>query len=321
MRKFLQSMLFLAASLLALPGNAQLGNKPLKIVVPYAGGGGIDTTARGVARGLAEVLGQPVIVENRPGGNSAIGASLVAKSAPDGHTLLFTSGSTVAVLPHISTSLPLDPVKDLVPVGKVAKLPFFLVVNARLPVKNVQEYLAYVKASPDKTTYASAGNGTGAHLGFELLNRLAGVKVTHVPYKATREALPDLLTGRVDAMMADYTTVQGMIADGSLRALAVTTQNRSPILPALPSLAEQGVPGFDLELWVGLFAPAGTPEVVIRQLNDALKQSLPSPASASAFSSGGFTMSHSTASELAALISTESARWAELARAGVLKAE
>jgi tripartite-type tricarboxylate transporter receptor subunit TctC len=310
----------LAALAAAAPASAQSADRTIRIVVPFGGGGGIDSGARALARGLAQELGRPVIVENRPGANSVIGANAVATSPPDGNTLLFTSGSTVAVLPHISRSLPFDPQKDLVPVGKVARLPFVLVANQSVGAGNLQQFVARAKAAPGTLTYASAGSGTGGHLGFELLKRQAGIDVTHVPYKATAEALPDLLTGRVVSMMADPATAKRAVDQGSVRALAVTTRDRSAAFPNVPSVAEQGV-DMDLELWFGLFVPRGTPEAVITRLHAAMTAFLKSPAGIKAFEDLGYTAQPTTGKELEQLAQRESAIWAEMARSGVLKIE
>lgn len=310
----------LAALAAAVPAAAQSTDRTIRVVVPFGGGGGIDSGARALARGLAQELGRPVIVENRPGANSVIGAHAVATSPADGNTLLFTSGSTVAVLPHISKSLPFDPQKDLVPVGKVARLPFVLVANQSVGAGNLQQFVARAKAAPGTLTYASAGSGTGGHLGFELLKRQAGIDVTHVPYKATAEALPDLMTGRVVSMMADPATAKRAVDQGSVRALAVTTRDRSAAFPNVPTVAEQGV-DMDLELWFGLFVPRGTPEAVITRLHAAMTAFLKSPAGIKAFEDLGYTAQPTTGKELEQLAQRESAIRAEMARTGVLKIE
>lgn len=312
------SLLALVTSLSAPAQALDFPTKPMRIVVPYGAGGGIDFTARTVANGLSQRLDESIIVENRPGANSALGAQAVASSAPDGHTLLFTSGATVSVLPHMSQSLPFDPQKDLIPVSLVAKMPFFLVVHPDTPAKDLPEFLAYAKSKPGVVTYASGGNGTGAHLGFELLKQAAGINVTHVPYKTTAQALPDLRTGRVTAMMADLPVVKRLLADNSVRALAVSTKNRSSVLPDIPTMAEQGVTDFDLELWMALFAPAGTPSDVISKINTELKVFLESPEAAAAFDTVSYTVAPSTPETLAELVSADSQRWEALARSGAL---
>jgi tripartite-type tricarboxylate transporter receptor subunit TctC len=310
-----------AAALAPATARAQFPDRPVRIVVPFGAGGGIDSAARALGRGLAQEFGHNVVVENKPGGNSVIGASAVASSPPDGYTTLFTSGSTVSVLPHITKSLPLDPQKDLLPVGKVGKLPFVLVAHERIEAADFRQFLTRARAAPGKLTYASAGRGTGSHLGFELLKRSAGIDVTHVPYKATSDALPDLITGRVDMMMADPATARRAVAQGSVKALAVSTRERATAFPQVLPIAEQGVDGFDLELWFGLFVPKGTPAEVINRLNAALMKAMSTPESVKAYDALGFTASPTSPQELASLVQRESAQWGELARIGVLTAE
>lgn len=309
------------AVLAATPALAQIGEKPIRIVVPYGAGGGIDAAARGLAKGIGQDLGRVVVVENKPGGNSVIGAQAVVSSPSDGLTFLFTSGSTVSVLPHISKSLPFDPQKDLEPVGKVAKMPFVVLVNKTVGTKDMKQFIDRARAEPGKLTYASAGSGTGSHLGFELLKKDAGINVRHVPYKATSEALPDLFTGRVDAMMADPQTAQRCLKEGSVQALAVTTSDRSPGFPGVPTVSETGVKGFDLELWMALFAPRGTSPETVARIDKAMKSYLESPAGKSAFDDLGFTPDYRSPQELQSLVTRESERWAALAKTGALKIE
>lgn len=320
-RSRLAAIVCVLAILAATAAQAQLPEKGLRLIVPFGGGGGIDSAARNLAQGMQQQLNRPVIVENRPGANSVIGAKAVADSAPDGNTMLFTSGSTVAVLPSISKDLPFDPQNDLVAVGKVARLPFLLVVHQSVGAASFQEFLARAKAAPGKLTYASAGSGTGSHLGFELLKRDAGIDVTHIPYKATAEALPDLLTGRVTSMMADPATARRAIADAAVRALAVTTKDRASGFPAVPTVAEQGLANFDLQLWFGVFVPRGTPEAVIARLNAAIGGFLRTPEGAAVFDKLGFTVDHTSPQALTALARRENAQWADLVRSGALKAE
>jgi tripartite-type tricarboxylate transporter receptor subunit TctC len=310
-----------AAALGPLAVRAQYPDRAVRIVVPFGAGGGIDAAARALGRGLAQEFGRPVVVENRPGGNSVIGASAVVTSPADGYTVLFTSGSTVSVLPHITKSLPFEPQRDLVPVGKVGKLPFVLIVHERVDATDFRQFLERAKAAPGRLTYASAGRGTGSHLGFELLKRHAAIDVTHVPYKATAEALPDLITGRVDAMMADPDTARRAVANRSVRALAVSTKERAGAFPQVPTVAEQGIEAFDLELWFGLFVPRGTPADAIARLNAALVRTMGTPEGIKAYEDLGFTASPTSPQELEALVRRESAQWGELARIGVLTAE
>lgn len=303
---------------ISLQAHAEYPERPIRITVPFAAGGGIDAAARALAKTLGQELKAQVIVENRPGANSIIGAQAVASTPADGYALLFTSGSTVSVLPHIS-KLPLDPRKDLVPVGKVAKLPFVLLVHDSVGVTNLREFTDKARSANGSLTYASAGSGTGAHLGFELLKHHARIQATHVPYKSTAVALPDLMTGRVVSMMTDPAVARRAVAAGSVRALAITTKDRSPAFPSVPTVAEQGIPGFDLEVWFGMFAPRGTPTAVLNKLNAAMGAALSSRAGAAAFDELGYSVDFTSAQALESFIERDSAQWAELAKAGALK--
>ncbi len=295
--------------------------RPVRLVVPFATGGGPDFSARALASGLSQRLRQQVIVDNRPGGNSLIGAVAVATAPADGYTLLFTSGATVSVLPHIARNLPIDPQRDLIPVAGVAKTPIFLVVHPSLPLKNLREFITYARANPAQLSYASAGNGTGSNLGFEMLKHAAGLDIVHVPYKSTASALPDLLAGRVSTMMSDLTVVQPYLRTGALRALGVSTPERSPLLPELATLAEQGLDGFDLQLWFGIFAPKGVPPKVVDEINAAVQAFLRSSEAAGVFSNVSYLPFASSAQSLDDLARRESARWAELARTGAIRGD
>ncbi len=295
--------------------------RPVHLVVPFATGGGPDFSARALAADLAVRLHQQVVVDNRPGGNSVIGALAVARAPADGYTLLFTSGATVSVLPHIAHNLPLDPVRDLVPVAGVAKTPIFLVVHPSVPANDLRSFLAQARTHPGALTYASAGNGTGSNLGFEMLKHATAVNIVHVPYKSTASALPDLLAARVSSMMSDLTVVQPHLRSGALRVLGVSTPERSSLLPDVPTLAEQGIEGFDLQLWFGLFAPRGTAPAVIRDANTAVQAYLRSAEATAAFANVAYLPFPSTAAELDALVGRESARWAELARIGAIRGD
>ncbi len=321
MLRTLLSLLCCIPLLAGAPAHAQYPDKPVRIIVPFGAGGGIDAAARALARGLQNDLGRTVFVENRPGGNSVIGANAAVMSPADGYTLLFTSGSTVSVLPHITKSLPFDPRKDLLPVGKVAKLPFVLLVQQSMGVNTLQEFIAKAKAAPGQLTYASAGSGTGAHLGFELLKKDANIDVTHVPYKATSEALPDLLSGRVSSMMADPATAHRAIERGTVKAIAVTTKERATTFPDIGSIAEQGFPNFDLQLWFGVFVPKGTPEPVISRLNQSLTTFMHSKEGIAEYATLGYTPDPTSGKDLEALVQRESVLWSSLAKTGALKIE
>lgn len=296
-------------------------NRPIQVIVPYGVGGGGDQTARVFGQELSSLLKQSIIVDNRPGGNSIIGARAVALAEPDGHTLMLTSGSTVSVLPHLVKQLPIDPERDFVPVGKVAKVPFYLVVHPSLPVNNVQELIAYATANPGKVTYGSAGNGTGSHLGVELLKSAGKIDLLHVPYKGVAQALPDLISGRISLVISDYAVIGSAMKAGSVRTIAVTTRDRSTQLPDVPTIAEQGVPNFHLELWWGLFAPKGTPKPVVEKLSANLMTALKAPSVVDALQKIGYAADPTTPAQLEELTKAESKMWRDLISKAGIKAD
>jgi tripartite-type tricarboxylate transporter receptor subunit TctC len=273
----------------ALTGHAQdnFPSKTLRIVIPYAAGGGVDAAARLVAQALGDAMGQSVIVEAKPGGNTVIGASTVARAAPDGYTLLLTGGSTMTLLPLTQAKLAFDPLKDFAPVGMVSRLPFFLTVSSTQPYKTVKELFADPKTKDGSLAYASNGVGSMAHVGTEMLVQSAGAKMIHVPYNGFTPAISDLVTGRAVMVMADLAPLSGQIKSGGLRPLAVASQKRSPFLPDVPTLAEAGYPGTEYEVWLALYAPAGTPAGVLKRLSGELEKALSTPATREAFAKLG----------------------------------
>jgi len=269
-----------AAGLLSSPLalQAQTGNwpnKPIRLVIPYPPGGLADGFARAMADGLGERLKQSVIVDNKPGGSLIIGTDLVAKSPPDGYTLLLGSVSSLAINTGAFKKLPYDPIRDFAPVSLAFRTPLFLMVAPTLPVNNVGELVAYAKANPTALSFASLGHGSSLHLSGELLKTLAGIDIAHVPYKGTTTAVPDLLTGRV-SMMFDGGALLPQAREGKVKMLAVTSAKRLPAMPDLPTMAESGVPGYDMDFWFGIVAPAGTPaaitERLAREMADVQKQ-------------------------------------------------
>ena len=235
--------------------------------MPFPAGGTTDVLARAVAQKLTESLGQPTVVDNRPGAGGNIGAELVAKSPPDGYTLLMGTVGTHAINPSLYPQMPYDHVKDFVPVILVAGVPNVLVINPSLPVNSVQELIAYAKANPGKLNFASSGNGTSIHLSGELFKTMAGVQMTHVPYKGSAPALQDLVGGQVQLMFDNLPSSLALIKAGKLKALAVTSLTRAAALPDVPTVAESGLPGFEASSWFGLLAPAGTPQPIVVTLN------------------------------------------------------
>ena len=247
--------------------------KPIRLVVNFPPGGAADQIARAVGQPLSEALGQPVVVENRGGANGNIGGEAVAKAAPDGYTLLMSSGGMVSVNPHIYARMPFDPVRDIVPVASAARVLVYLLVRPDLPPKNIAEFIAYLKANPGKLSYGSPGNGSSPHLAGEMMKAQANVFAVHVPYRGAAPALQDLLAGQIDYFF-DPGIGLNQVRAGKLRLLAVGSPKRSPAFPDVPTLAEAGLPGFDADTVFGFYAPAGTPAEVIARLNREINRIL-----------------------------------------------
>lgn len=241
-------------------------SRPIRLVIPYPPGGLADSFARVLAEGLSERLKQTVFVDNRPGGSLIIGTDFAARSAPDGYTLLLGSVSSLAINTGAFKKLPYDPVKDFAPVSITFRTPLFLMVAPTLPVSNVKDLVAYAKAHPTALSYASLGYGSSLHLSGELFKTLANIEIAHIPYKGTTTAFPDLLTGRV-SMMFDGGALLPQAREGKVKMLAVTSASRVPSLPEVPTMAEAGVPGYVMDFWFGIVAPAGTPEPVVERLS------------------------------------------------------
>ena len=288
-------------------------NKPIRLVLPYPPGGGTDVIARPLAQKLTENLGQQVIVDNRGGANGNIGMEFVAKSPPDGYTLLFALTAQFAVNPSLYPKLPYDPVRDYAPISLLANAPYLLIVHPSLPVKSVPELLAFVKQRPGQLAYSSAGNGSGAHLAGEMLRSLARVNFVHVPYKGIGLAMPDLIAGQVQLSFVTYTAAGPHVKTGRLRALGVTTAKRSPTLPDLPAIAES-VPGYDSAVWYGFAAPAGTPGETVARLNSEVLRVLAAPDFRSRIMLEAVAPIGSTAEEFGSFIRSEIARWAQVVK-------
>ena len=302
------AVLVLGGMGMALPALAAYPEKPLRLVVPFAPGGGTDLVGRLVAEGMAQDLGQPVIVDNKPGAGTIIGTDFVAKSAPDGYTLVMGTFA-LAANPALVAKLPFDPNKDLAPVGLIGTSPNVLVVRTDKPWKNVNDVLLAAKAAPGKLNYGSFGNGTSAHLAGALFANLAKVELTHIPYKGSSPALTDLLGGQIDMMFTTVASVAQYINAGKLRALAVTSGKRSPAWPDLPTLAEAGVVGYMAESWYAVYAPAGTPAAAVARLNAALKQAVKSENFRSRVEAEGLVSNVGTPAELERYVRAEQLRW------------
>jgi tripartite-type tricarboxylate transporter receptor subunit TctC len=274
-----RALLCLAAFLaLALPAYADdYPSRPITLVVPYAAGGGLDVLARTLALQLDKQLGKPVVVENRPGAGTTIGAAAVAKAAPDGYTIMLGTSSAFAINVTLRKKLPYDPAKDFVPIALVANAPFMLLVNPSVPVHLLPELIKYVKERPNKLSYGSAGPGSPQHLSMELLKTMTGMEIVHVPYKGDAPALTDLVAGHIPMMFGEPTPILPLIKDNKVRALAVSASTRLPKMPDIPTVSEAGVPGFNFVSWQMIVAPTGTPAPIVDKLHTSVKAVLDLP--------------------------------------------
>ena len=286
--------------------------RPITLIVPYAPGGGNDVLARAVAEPMGKTLGQPIVVENRGGAGGSIGTRQVAKAAPDGYTLGLGGTGTLAIDPTLYPNVGYDPRKDFAPVGLIATSPLIILVNPSVPAHTVQELIALAKKQ--KLTYASAGRGSGIHLGSVLFAEMAGIELTHVPYRGSAPALTDLLGGHVHIYFSSLPPAIGLVKDGKLRALGVTALKRSAAFPDLPTVAEQGLPGFEAVLHYGIVAPAGTPRPIIDKLNAALRAALTDAAVKKHIATEGAEPLPTTADEYAADIDREESKWSALVK-------
>jgi tripartite-type tricarboxylate transporter receptor subunit TctC len=285
-------------------------DKPIKFIVAAPAGSSIDVLARTLGDKLKDRLGQPVVVENRPAAGGTAATDFVAKSAPDGYTMLMSFNGPLAFGPHLYTKLPYDPQKDLAPVIVTSSQPNVLAVNANLPAQSVKELVAYAKANPGKLNYASVGNGSSSHLTMELLKTTAGLDIVHVPFNGSPPAVTATVQGETQMMFAVMQPLQAQIQAGRLRALAVTTASRFPLLPDLPTIAESGFPGFEALAWNGVLVAAGTPRPIVTRLNAELNAILKDAAVKSTLNAQGFELIGGTPEDFAHLIRSESDKWA-----------
>jgi len=296
-------------------------SKPLHFVVPYPAGGPLDTVARLVGQKVSESLKQPVLVENKPGAGGNIGADMVAKAAPDGYTLLMGAVATHAINPTLYASIPYDAQKDSIPVTQIASTPNVLVVNPSLPVHSVQEFIAYAKAHPGELNFGSGSTGSAGHLAGELFKSMAGVQMTHVPYKGAAPAMTDLIGGRLQLMFDNLASSLVQIKAGKVRALAVTTAKRTELAPELPTIAESGLPGFDINTWFGLFVPAGTPPAIVQRLHGEFVKALEAPDVRSKMLALGAEPVGNSPGEFAQYIRSEAVKYAKLVKASGAKVD
>ena len=290
--------------------------RPATIVVPYTPGGSTEILARIIAQNLGPKLGQSVIVENKPGAGTVIGANAVAKADPDGYTLLMATPTPLAINVRVHKELPYDPATDFVPLVMVAQAPFVLIVNPDLPVHSVKELIAYAKANPGKLSYGSGGVGAPHHLYAELLKSMAGIQMTHVPYKGSLPALNDVLAGHVQLMFCDVPPASGMIKAGKVRALGVSTKTRLTAFPDIPPIAEAGVPGFDVAGWFMVVAPAKTPPAVVAKLHTEMKNVLATPALKEQITKLSLVpLDTPSVDEMKAFVKSEIVRWGKVVEA------
>jgi tripartite-type tricarboxylate transporter receptor subunit TctC len=312
----------LAAALLApvLPAHAQepaadFPSRPIRIVVPFPPGGATDIAARLLAERMGEHWKQPVTVDNRPGAGGNIGSDLVAKSAPDGYTLIMGVTGSHAINTSLYAHLPYDPIKDFAAISQVAVVPNVVVVHPSVPAATLQELVALARREPGKLNYASLGNGTAAHLTMEMFKTAAGIDITHIPYKGSAPAVADLIAGQVQVMIDGLPSALPYVKAGKLRALAVTSAHRSPAAPELPTIAESGYPGFSADAWSGLFAPAGTPRAVVDKLALETRRILALPEVRQRLAGLGAEAVGSTPSEFTQHVRNEIDKWARVVKA------
>jgi tripartite-type tricarboxylate transporter receptor subunit TctC len=288
--------------------------KPVRLVVPFAAGGPMDIMSRALGERLTTSFGQQVVVDNRGGAGGSIGAEIVARSAPDGYTLLTGHIGTHAINVSLYPRLGYDPVKDFAPISLIATLPLGLFVNVSVPATSVSELVALAKTKPGQINFASAGSGGPTHMAGEMLKAMAGIEIVHVPYKGNAAALTDLVAGRVQMMFSNLLTATPHVKAGKLRAIAISTAKRSPQAPELPTVAESGVPGYDLTPWYGIFAPSGTPRAIVNRLNGEIDRILNAPDLKARFQSQGIDLVTSTPEAFSGLIRKEIPKWREIVR-------
>ena len=294
--------------------------KPVRLVIPFAPGGPVDIVGRIVALKLSDALGQQIIADNRAGANGNIALEIVAKSAPDGYTLLMGANGTNAINPSLYPRLPFDPVKDLAPIGMVASSPMVLVAHPAVTAGSVRELIQFAKAKPGAISFASSGSGSTAHLSGELFNDMAGVKFVHVPYKGAGPALTDLVGGQVQVMFTGISATLPYIRAGKLKALGVSSEKRQPVIPDVPAIAES-LPGYEVTTWYGLFAPAKTPPAIIGLLNRALAKIFAAPDTRQRFTALGADPITTSPEQFAATIRNDVAKWAKVIKGSGARAD
>ena len=315
MQKFKSLLLAFLCSLIGVTANAQpYPNKPIKLVIPFPVGGGTDIFARTVGQALTDTFKWTVVPDNKPGAGGNLGIDSVAKSSADGYTIGLGQTSNLAINPTLYTKLPYNPLKDLTPVVLLASAPLVIVVPENSPYKTFAEISAAAKSKPEQITYGSPGNGTVAHLAMELLQKSAGIKLQHIPYKGSAQALTDLMGGQIQIYASSIPTALSQIKDGRLRAIAVTSLTRSPSLPNIPTIVEAGVKGFEAITWFGFVVPAGTPSNIVQELNKNINQVLKQPEVKAKLMSDGGDVLGGTSEQFANLLSKDLVRWGKVVK-------
>ena len=304
-----------ACAIAACSASAQnYPDRPIRVVVGVPAGGTPDVMARAVTTGISKILGQPLVMDNRGGAGGLIGTEVAAKAAPDGYTLLVSSPGPLTILPHMQKQLGYDPLRDFVPIGLIASNPFLLIVHPSVPAKSVKELIALAKAQPGKLNYASAGNGAANHLAMELFRSMAGVNLTHVPYKGAPQAVSDVLAGHMNMMFNSIPPVLAHVKAERFRALGVGGSKRSPQLPDVPTIHEAGVAGFEAITWFGMLAPAKTPKPVLAKVSDAFSKVISAPELRAQLEAQGAEPGSANAPDFAALIRREHERYAKVVK-------
>ena len=315
------TVLLVATWLAALPAQAQDSGKTMRIVVPFPPGGSTDLLARRIGDKLAAAWGQTVIVENRAGAGGTVGAAYVAKAAPDGNTLLMGVTGSNAIAQSLYANLPYDVLKDFAPVSMVVSAPLVVAVNPAVRAKTLAEFIALAKARPGAVSYGSAGNGTSMHLTGEMFKQATGTSMVHIPYRGSAGMLNDLMGGQIDASFGDLLVLMPQLEAGKIRPLAVTSRQRHPLLPNVPTVAENGFPGFEALSWQGLFAPAGTPPEAVARISAEVHKAVNSPDIKDYFSARGFLIDGTTPAAFKTLLEAEVKKWGAIVKASGARAD
>lgn len=321
MKKFLAALCGLLLLGCALPSMAQYPDHPVRLIVPFPPGGNIDNTARILSKELDGILGEPVLVENRPGAGGMVGSAYVAHAAADGYTMLLASTGALATAKALLNNLPFDPLEAFKSAATISRVPFVLVVNKQLPVQNLSQFIAYAKAHPSKLAMGSDGTGTANHLTGALFQSMSGIKLLHIPYKGSSQALTDLLGGQIQVRFDQLSSALPLIRAGKLRALGVTTLARSQLMPELPTLAESGLPGFEASTTTGVLFPAGTPQAVVVKVNAAINKVLDRPAVRARLKSMGADVEEGPAGHFKQIMQVEVAKWTKVVHEAHIKVQ